>query len=109
METVGQDIRYAVRGFARQPGSIAAIIFALALGIGANTAIFSLVNAVLLNPLSLQAWHEPKRVLMLWESNSSLSFMFANSLPVRPQNYRAWKEQAHGFTTLAAWRDSTIT
>jgi hypothetical protein len=46
---------------------------------------------------------------MLWESNSSLSFMFANTIPVRPQNYRAWKEQAHGFETLAAWRDTTLT
>ncbi len=109
METFWQDIRYALRGFGRQPGFAAAIVFALALGIGANAAIFSLVNAVLLKPLSLQAWREPARVLMLWESNSSLSLMFANALPVRPQNYRAWKEQAHTFETLAAWRDTTLT
>ena len=109
METLWKDIRYAVRAFRRQPGFVAAVLFALALGIGANTVIFSVVNAVLLNPLSLSAWHDPDRVLMLWEKNSALSFMWANQMPVRPQNYRAWKEQQHSFSLLAAWRDEMLT
>jgi putative ABC transport system permease protein len=104
-----QDVRYSLRAFRRQPGFVAAVLFALALGIGANTVIFSVVNAVLLNPLSLSAWRDPARVLMLWEKNSALSFLWANQMPVRPQNYRAWKEQAHSFSLLAAWRDEMLT
>ncbi len=46
---------------------------------------------------------------MLWEKNSALTFMWANEMPVRPQNYRAWKEQAHSFSELAAWRDESVT
>ncbi len=109
METLFQDLRYSLRGFQRQPGFVAAVVFALALGIGANTVIFSVVNAVILNPLSLSRWRHPDRVLMLWEKNSSLSLMFANHMPVRPQNYRAWKEQQHSFSHLAAWRDEMLT
>lgn len=109
METLWQDLRYALRAFQRQPGFIAAVLFALSLGIGANTVIFSVVNAVLLNPLSLSMWHDPDRVLMLWEKNSNLSLMWANTMPVRPQNYRVWKEQQHSFSHLAAWRDEMLT
>lgn len=109
LETLWQDIRYAFRGFRRQPGLVAAVLFALALGIGANTVIFSVVNAVLLNPLSLSAWHNPDRVVSLWEKFPGLSQLFANHMPVRPQNFRAWKEQQHSFSRLAAWRDETLT
>jgi len=109
MDTLGQDLRYSLRALRRQPGFVAAVLCIMALGIGANTVIFSVVNAVLLNPLSLKAWHDPDRVLMLWEKNSALSFMWANEMPVRPQNYRAWKERAHSFSHLAAWRDETVT
>ncbi len=109
METLWQDIRYSLRGFRRQPGLVAAVLFALALGIGANSVIFSVVNAVLLNPLSLSAWHQPDRVVMLWEKNPSLSLLFSNQIPVRPQNYRAWREQEHSFSRLAAWRDEMLT
>jgi putative ABC transport system permease protein len=109
MESLWQDIRYSLRSFRQQPGLVAAILVALALGIGANTVIFSVVNAVLLNPLSFRDWRNPDRVLMLWETNSALSFMWANEMPVRPQNYRAWKEQQHSFSRLAAWRDEMLT
>jgi putative ABC transport system permease protein len=109
METLGRDIRYALHGFGRRPGFVIAILFTLALGIGANTVIFSVVNAVLLNPLSLSKWKDPERVLTLWEKNSSLTLFFANQMPVRPQNYRAWKEQARSFESLAAWRSSSVT
>jgi putative ABC transport system permease protein len=109
METLWRDVRYALHGFGRRPAFVIAVLFTLALGIGANTVIFSVVNAVLLNPLSLSNWKAPDRMLMLWEKNSSLTVFFANQLPVRPQNYRAWKEQAHSFERLAAWRDSNVT
>ncbi len=72
METLWQDIRYSLRAFRRQPGFVAAVLFALALAIAANTVIFSVINAVFLNPPSLRAWHDPDRVVMLWERNSAL-------------------------------------
>ncbi len=109
METFWQDLKYAVRGFRGSPGFTVAAVFALALGIGANTAIFSVIDAVLLNPLAFRNLKDPGRLVMIWEKNPSLSLFFANHMPVRLRNYQEWKRDSHSFTDLALWGDSNLT
>jgi putative ABC transport system permease protein len=109
METLWQDLRYTLRGLRKNPGFAAAAVFALALGIGANTAVFSVINAVLLHPLAFRGYRDPARLVMLYEKNPSLSLFFANTMPPRLRNFRAWKRQNHSFEDLAAWQDGTIT
>lgn len=96
METLLKDIRYAIRSLLRQPGFTAVAIITLALGIGANTAIFSVVNAVLLRPLQ---FHDPDRLVMVWEDATFAGF--PRNTPA-PANYVDWKTQGQSFKDLAA-------
>ena len=82
LDTMFQDLRYAVRLLMRSPGFKVLAVLILALGIGANTSIFSVVSAVLLKPLPFE---EPDRLVLLWEDASSGGF--SGHSTVAPANY----------------------
>src|SRR5262245_6744938 len=95
-----QDLRYGLRMLLKTPGFTLIAIFTLALGIGANTAIFSVVNAVLIKALP---FHEPDRIVMLWMDNPALDLGF-HELPPAPVDLPEWRREAESFEQIAAIR-----
>src|SRR2546422_7424113 len=79
------DLKFAFRVFAKNPGFTAVAVLTLAIGIGANTAIFSFVNAILLRPLP---YHEPERLVMVFENH----------------RVNGWSKNSVGAPVLGAWR-----
>jgi hypothetical protein len=98
VSTLLADFRFAVRLLWRAPVFSLVAIFTLALGIGANTAIFSAVYDAILLPLPYQ---DPERVMMVWEDASFVSF--PRNTPA-PANYFDWKRLNHSFVDMAATR-----
>ena len=98
MQGLRQDIRYATRGMRRRPGLSLVIVITLALGIGANTAIFGLVNTVLLRPVP---YHEPDRLVGIREEET----LRGQTWPVRPANFFEWKARSASFEDVAWSRD----
>jgi predicted permease len=96
METLLKDIRYGVRGLLKRPGFTVIALITLALGIGANTAIFSVVSAVLLRPLQFR---DPEQLVVVWEEASFAGF--PTNTPA-PANYIDWKNQNQSFADMAA-------
>ncbi len=96
IEEIGRDLRYATRQLCKSPTFSVAAILTLALGIGANTAIFSVVKAVLLNPLPYKG---PDRLVMVWEQN--LHRGWTHNI-VSAANFLDWREHNHVFTEMAA-------
>ncbi len=91
-----QDLRYAVRLLGRTPGFTVLSVLILALGIGANTSIFSVVSAVLIKPLPFKA---PDRLVFLWEDMSAGGL--SDHSTVAPANYADWKARSHSFEDMA--------
>jgi len=91
-----QDLRYGFRALLRNPGFSVVAILALALGIGPNSAIFTMVNAVLLKPLPMP---EPNRVVMIWQTKLKSGF---DQVPVSAGDYIEWKRQARSFEAMSA-------
>ncbi|HEX5714677.1 MAG TPA: ABC transporter permease [Thermoanaerobaculia bacterium] len=98
IEAFLQDIRYGARLLARNKGFTAVAVLTLGLGIGANTAIFSVVNELLLNPLPYPG---AERIVMLWE----VSPEGTRQNPISPTNFRSWAEQSTVFESMAAFTD----
>ncbi len=98
MESILQDIRYSVRSLIKTPGFTSVAVIVLALGIGANTAIFTVVNAVLLRPLP---YPDSDRLVMLWETNPRFQ-IGVDTLPVTHGNFMDWREQNSVFEYVSA-------
>src|SRR3989440_8308122 len=91
------DLRYVLRQLAKSPGFTAVAILTLALGIGANTAVFSLINALLVRPLPYQ---QPSRLVLIWERFATLGL---DRIPVSPAEYLDLEKQFQSSTGLAAF------
>jgi putative ABC transport system permease protein len=100
MQTLWLDLRYGARMLFKQPGFTLVAIITLALGIGANTAIFSVVNAVLLEPLP---YKDADNLVMVWENNKRRAPDQRNV--INPANFMDWKEQNNVFSDMAAFMD----
>src|SRR5436309_633605 len=97
------DLRYALRMMRRTPMFTAAVVLTVALAIGANTAIFSVVNAVMLRPLP---FGQPDQVIQIGEKNDKLNLANYGASAL---NYLSWKEQTHAFQEIAALGYATFT
>jgi len=102
METLIKDFRFALRGLLRQPGFAAVVIITLALGIGASTAIFSVVNAVLLRPLPFA---NSDRLQVVWGNYRALNI---ERLPAKAAEYEDYARQNQIFDSVAAYANHSF-
>src|SRR5437016_8363783 len=102
MGTLFKDIRFGVRSLLQQPGFTAIAVVTLTLGIGANTAIFSVVNTLLLRPLPFT---DPHRLVQVWEANIKRG---QNTMEVSYPNFADWRDQNQVFEQIAAYSDKTF-
>src|SRR5581483_9028911 len=102
LETFFQDTRYALRQLRKSPAFTLTAVVTLALGIGANTAIFSVVQAVLLKPLP---YKDPSRLVMAWEQNPHRGW-YHNI--VSAANFLDWRRQNHVFSGMALVKPTTF-
>ena len=103
LETLLQDLRYGVRMLRKNPGFTAVAVVTLALGIGATTAMFSVLSAVLLRPLPYQ---DPGQLVHIYETDPGGGF---SQTPVSYPNFLDWRAQNHVFESMAAYDGATFT
>ena len=101
MQNLLQDMRFGIRMLVKKPGASLVAILTLALGIGANAAIFSIVNTVLLRPLP---YKDPERLVALWENIPS-----QGQSRVSPANFFDWKKQSTSFEDMSTYGGSAMT
>jgi hypothetical protein len=99
VDTLAQDLRYSVRSLAARPGFAAVTILTIAIGIGANAAIFGVVNAVLIEPLPFPA---AERLVIVWGKTKR------GPLPASWPEYVDWREQTRSFEEMGVWRRQSV-
>ena len=100
METLWQDLKFAIRTMAKSPGFTIVIVLSLALGIGANTTIFTIINAVLLSPLPMERSWE---LVAAYTTEQNASAVLGGTLPVSYLNFRDYRDRNQVFTDMAAY------
>jgi putative ABC transport system permease protein len=103
MSTLWQDLRYATRMLRNKPGFTLVAVITLSLGIGANTAIFSVVNAVLLRPLPFK---NPERLVSIYERRANSG---EANLPISAHEFAAWQQRTHSFDALTLIQGDGLT
>ncbi|UCG84773.1 MAG: ABC transporter permease [Gemmatimonadota bacterium] len=103
LQELARDVRFGVRMMARSPGFTIVALITMALGIGANTAMFSVVNGVVLKPLP---YPDAERIVFLMENNLSRGW---NSFTIAPQTFLDWQEQNRSMELMAAYWSRTVT
>src|SRR3954466_4025760 len=98
MSTLLQDVKYGARLLAKAPGFTVIAALSLALGIGANTTIFTLVNAVLLNPLPVE---DPSQLVSVWTTDDRNTGTALGFLQTSPMNFKDWRDKNEVFSGLA--------
>ena len=106
LESSMQDVRYAARALRKSPGFTFIAILTLALGIGANTAIFSVVNTVLLRPLPFE---DSSQLVRLFHVPPEKSFPGMKIFSISPANFLDWQQQSHSFEAMAAYSGGRLT
>lgn len=102
LENLSKDIRYSCRSLLKRPGFTAVVVVTLALGIGANTAIFTVANSVLLRPLP---YHHSDRLVMVWGNFQKLSI---ERLTAKVAEYDDYRRQTHIFEQVAAFENQNL-
>ena len=95
MDTLLRDIRHGIRSLLKRPAFTLIAVTTLALGIGANTAIFSVVNTVLLRPLP---YRDAQRIMTIWQNNTKAGIARNDASPA---NFLDWQEQSRSFESMA--------
>src|SRR3954466_16107702 len=102
IERLAQDLRYAARTFRRAPGFLLLTVLTIAIGVGANAAIFSIVNAVLLKPLP---FGRPNDLVLVTDADRRTR---QNNFDASPANFLDWRVRQHSFTGMAAFRQAAF-
>jgi len=100
--TLVEDLRFSIRTFRKNPGFVVVAVLALALGMGANSAMFSVIDGVLLRPLPFP---EADRLVNVWETNATRNIA---RFPAAAANYYDWRKQNQVFSGLGAYQGSTF-
>src|SRR6187399_2013893 len=101
MESLVRDLRHALRMFRENPAFTAVAVLVLAVGIGVNTAVFSILNRVLLAPIQVP---EPDRLVFIMnKSNDGLPIVLAS-----PLNFMHWRAETGVFEDISAWRNLSL-